>query len=435
MSADNQHEQDCILEPMLPCAVDTSKNIPDYIELVRHLSVLMTEYSLLCNQLHDDFVQNDLSKSQRRQTISRLKSALIFNELLEHIHLYYLYVPREVVRLREQKRQYRLLLRQMNPVERGQCETNHDCNAVIDKGLSLSQQIRERTAHANLYRNLLNRTNRFLNLSTQVVISGSQLSVLSSFFQQYVGPTLIHVNWIFHIPRLMTNTALIVKHVLPGCWMSAQEQSLPWTIRLSTQINRRWFEMGNDLIWTAVAVLNGFALIGAALPIVPILSTTALFFDVINAALRSYIEIRRLNLLKEQYSVMLKGTEDDNKIQLIQSHLLSIDKRIDFEKKRAALSVGNLTIVLIAACIALPFLMPSPLLLLAASAITIALWFVVLYLSRRLEAQRPCELIKPPPPIIKQLGLNDAGFFAPPKAAPIKSLPDTSSASANTSYV
>lgn len=430
MSADNQHEQDCILEPMLPCAVDTSKNVLDYIELVRHLSILMTEYSLLCNQLHDDFAKNDLSESTKSQTISHLKSALIFNELLDHIHLYYLYVPREVVRLREQKRQYRILLDRMNPPKIDQRETNLDYNEVevIDKGLSLSQQIRERTAHANLYRNLLNRTNRFLNLSTQVVISGSQLSALSSFFQHYVSPTLIHVNWVFHIPRLITNTALIVKHMLPGCWMSAEEKSLPWTLRLSTQINRRWFEMGNDLIWTAVALLNGFALIGAALPIMPILSTTALFFDVINAALRSYVEINRLNILKKQYVDKLETEKDRYKIDLIKQHLSFIDKRIDFEKKRAALSVGNLTIVLIAACVALPCLALNPPLLLAASALTIALWFVVLYLSGRLEAQRPSEVIKPSPQIIKQLGLNDAGFFAPPKTPSIQPLANSVSA-------
>lgn len=187
---------------------------------------------------------------------------------------------------------------------------------------------------------------------------------------------------------------------------------MPFSLRLSTQINRRWFEMGNDLVWTGVAVFNAFALLGTTLPIAPLLSIAALSFDVLNAGIRAYIEINRLTKLHEQYTKMLGLEENEAKKRLIENHLSSINERLVFQKKCAYLSVGNVTMVLLAAAIALPFLALNPPFLLAASACTIVLWCVVFYLSRYLDAQKPAEVINPSDEISKKYNLNTLGIFA-----------------------
>lgn len=73
--------------------------------------VLSLEYSLLGQQLRAKFLSTHLF--QQKEIEEQLITALMMAELLEHIHQYYLNVPREVVRLRQHQKLYRELLAEL----------------------------------------------------------------------------------------------------------------------------------------------------------------------------------------------------------------------------------------------------------------------------------------------------------------------------------
>ena len=82
-----------------------------YSKLLPLHPFLNVEYSILCNQLREDFLHPNIAN--KKQVRERLINALMFCELLEHLNQHYLVVPREVVRLRKQQQLYRTLLSEL----------------------------------------------------------------------------------------------------------------------------------------------------------------------------------------------------------------------------------------------------------------------------------------------------------------------------------
>jgi hypothetical protein len=366
--------------------------------------LLNLEYSVLCNQLREDFL--NLESANKAQVIQRLVSALVYCELLEHLHQNYLVVPREVARFRKQKAMFQSLLRNA-----GYSFPDPAPEATVIVGLSLAQQVRDVTIQANWYRILLNRSKRVVNLLNNVVTDNPVFNTFVVNLDKYMNPSLLYLGLLFHLPRLLTNLFLIIKHTIPGSWMSEEERSIAWTERLHAQIQRRWFELGNDLVWTTVAVLNGFVFIGALAPIALYLSVAAFGFDMANAALRAFIELRRLHTLRADYEILLAKEKDQTQKTAIQEHLTHIDKRIHFEQMRFSIHVTGTVLIFAAMALALPVLAVNPIVLLASAVFLLLLWGVSLALTRKLETYRPKDAIEVPTNVSK------IGFFSVSKKA------------------
>ncbi|MCL9684441.1 hypothetical protein [Legionella maioricensis] len=373
---------------------------PDfYSKVVSMHPVLNMEYSILCNQLRHHF--SFPGQINKEQIIDQLTAALMFAELLEHLHLHYLIVPREVARLRRHQEVYRGLLREMG----GYIFTPQP-QVSIQVGLSLSQQVRENTALINWFRLLFTRSKRVLNFLDLVGTGSETYRNLIGLLDKYTNPILAYVAWCFFIPRFATNLFLLVKHTIPWPWMDDKEKDLGWWTRLEAQVKRRWFELANDSVWITVGLLNCFVLIGALAPLSIYVTLFAFAFDIANTSLRAYIELNRLYKLQQEYSALLQKEENPEKRRAIQDHQNFITHRIEFEKLRLGLSVATTTAVFIAMCFALPMFAVNPVIPFIGALLLIAIWVASYTLTLRLEQYRPNDAVERPS------NVATLGFFA-----------------------
>lgn len=366
--------------------------------------ILNVEYSILCNQLRQDFLNPQIE--QRGQILERLKTALMFCELLEYIHQHYLVVPREVVRLRKQQQVFRTLLTELD----GLSFSNHAAEKKeLKVGFSLAQRTRDITVQSNQYRIMVNRSNRVINLLNTVITNSQGFNNFVANLNKYANPVLVYFGLFFHVPRLVTNLFLIAKHTVPGPWMKEEEASLAWSARLLSQIQRRWFEVGNDTTWTVVSAISLSLLVGASAAGAVYLSAAAFAFDVANAAARAFIELKRLNDLKKQYEAMLSEETNPEHQAVVKNHLEFIENRIHFERLRFGLHVSGTVLIFAAMAVALPIFAANPVVVLASALFLLMLWAITFALSQQLDKYRPNETIE------TTASVSKLGFFAAKK--------------------
>lgn len=379
-------------EPSLNWTFDASvKELgPDfYAQIVSIHPVLNMEYSILCNQLRHNFSFPE--QISRDQIIDQLTAALMLAELLEHLHLHYLIVPREVARLRRHQEVYRSLLMEMG----GYTFTPQPVK-VINVGLSLSQQVRDNTVLLNWFRLLLTRSKRVLNFLDLVGTGSESFRNFVGLLDKYTNPVFAYVAWCFFIPRFATNLFLITKHTIPWPWMDDKEKDLGWWTRLEAQMKRRWFELGNDSVWITVGLLNCFVLVGALGPLSVYVTLLAFAFDIANTSLRAYIELRRLFKLQEEYAALLQKEGNPENRKAIQDYQNYITHRIEFEKLRLGLSVAGTSAVFIAMCFALPMFAVNPIIPFVGALLLIAIWVASYSLTQVLEKYRPNDTVEKP---------------------------------------
>jgi hypothetical protein len=324
-------------------------------------------------------------------------------ELLEHLHHYYLIVPREVVRLRRQQQVYRNFLAEIAGYS---FSSTLSITESVQVGLSLSQQIRENTAFTNWFRLLLTRSKRLLNFLDLVVTGSDTFRNFVALMDQYTNPFFAYMAWCFFIPRLLTNLFLMAKHTIPGFWMSEEEESLGWIVRLYAQIQRRWFELANDIVWVTVGLLNCFVLTGVLAPVAAYLTLVAFAFDVASASFRAYIELHRLYKLEEEYTLLFQQAATDENKNAIKDYQNHLTQRIDFETLRLSLSVAATSAVFIAMCLAAPALVFNPIIPLIGAFLLMAIWVASFVLTRSIENYRPNDTVEMPSDLTK------LGFFS-----------------------
>ena len=384
---------------------------PDfYRKLFSFQPVLNLEYSILCNQLRHN-LSNPL-QATNEQLIDQLTAALMLAELLEHVHLYYLNVPREVVRLRRQQEVYKTLLAEkagysFNPVKK----------EPINVGLSYSQQVRDDTAWANWYRLISSRGKRLLNLLDLVGTGSETFRTFVGMLDKYTNPFFAYLAWCFFIPRLTVSLFLTIKHTIPGFWMSEEEASLGWFARLGAQVQRRLFELVNDCVWATAGLLNCFLFIGALAPISIYVNLFAFAIDVANTGFRAYVELNRLFTLQEEYTALLQKEDNADNIKAIKEYQRFIQQRIDFEYLRLGLSVANAIGVFFAMSVALPIFALDPIVSLIGAFFIVGFWTTSFILTTIIEQKRPQDEVEIP------VKVSTLGFFAGKKEIPAKAPP------------
>jgi len=370
-----------------------------YRQVVAMHPILNIEYSILCTQLRHSFSFPDQIKKD--VLVDQIISALILAELLELVHLHYLNVPREVSRLRRQQAIYRNLLVELevyNFSPRGE--------KAIEVGLSLSQQIRDTTLATNWYRLLFIRSKRALDFIDMVGTGSASYKKFVLVLDQYANPFLAYFAWCFYIPRLSTNLFLILKHTIPGPWMKDEEHILGWIVRFQAQLNRRWFEVMNDSVWFGVGLVNCFLLVGSLSPVGMYLAIFFYVFDVANAALRAYIELNRLFELYITYTTMQQHELNPDERKIIADYQVCLANRINFEKLRLGLTVGNTIAILIAMGFAAPVFAINPVIPLIGAVLLVLICIISFTLTRMVENYRPKDNLEPP------TNLEKMGFFA-----------------------
>ena len=369
---------------------------PDFYRKVVPLHlVLNLEYSLLGQQLRAKFLSKQAIDIEELK--EQLFAALIMAELLEEIYKHYLIIPREVTRLRQQQNLYRELL--------GLIGAPSLRPKKVDENTSFTQQIRNTTIEINLYRLLLIRSKRALDLMAQLKTSSESYRHFVKIMDNFADPILAHLSWFFYLPRLLVNLFVVIKHTVPGWWMDDKEYALGWSVRLSAQIKRRWFELGNDIAWVSAGLINCFILTGALAPFGIYVSLAVFAFDVIMAMTRAYIELSRLSELRSQYMTMLSTSTDEKEQREIRAHIKAIDNQMDFERYRLGSHVTTTTLIFLAMCCALPMFAANPIIPLIAAICLVTICFINFAIAEQVNKSRPQDTID------RSAALAKLGFF------------------------
>lgn len=76
------------------------------------------------------------------------------------------------------------------------------------------------------------------------------------------SPYTGYMSWVLYFTRMGINLFMVMKHTIPGSWMSEDEKLIPISERFLTQWNQRKFSLLNDLIWGLVNMACFFWLYG-----------------------------------------------------------------------------------------------------------------------------------------------------------------------------
>ncbi|WP_298627666.1 hypothetical protein, partial [uncultured Legionella sp.] len=293
-----------------------------------------------------------------------------------------------------------------------------DVKIPVPSGQSLTQLIREDTAQTNWFRLLITRSKRFLNLLNTVGTGFVMFKEFVALMDKYTNPFFAYLSWCFFIPRLSANLFLLAKHLIPGPWMDEPEENMGWLVRLLAQLQRRWFELGNDIVWVTVGLLNCFVLVGGLAPASIYLTLAAFAFDVVNASLRAYIELNRLYELREEYSTLYRNAGSDEERDAIKEHLHYMDHRIEFEQFRLGSHTAGTIVVFVGMCLGLPLLATNPVVPFIGAVLIILTWILTYTFNQVVESYRPNDNVEKPS------GVTQFGLFArkndtPPPIIPV----------------
>lgn len=355
--------------------------------LIKDHAAIGVEYSILCAELAANFMREDAHEQELTEQVT---AALMLAELLIFIYQHYLAVPREVARLRKDQQFYRRLLRAKG------FEFADDLQSITPvKPDKLSQHVRYATSQLNWARMFVVRVKRVLDSLVPIIKSIEQYRHWVEKVNRYANPFFAYLSWLFFGPRLADNSTIMFKHVVPSSWwMSKREQELPWFFRFVVTLSRRWFEMGNDVPWVALGLVNCFLLTGSLAPIGAYITVALFGYDVLLAGLRAHIELNRLFDLRAQYAAIEDQLDNPYERQELQRLQKGLEALISYEKKRLALSVFNATALFFAMILTIPALTFNPLFPLLAGGLLVAITVLVYTSTKALEKRKPQDSVQ-----------------------------------------
>jgi hypothetical protein len=369
-----------------------------YKKLVLQHPILNMEYSIHCTQLIHNLLQaaraedKEINKKHLQEEIS---AALGLSGLLEHLHNYYLNVPREVKRLRQHQKIYNILL---SKLAQDQCISSKDIHDLI-VSLSLSQYsretsqyIRETTFDLNWYRLFFGRTKRLLSVIALFNnVSSDYRYFVTNYLDKIADPTISILACCFYMPRFLTNVFLLLKHTIPAAHMSKEERSLGVLIRFQAQMQRRWFELFHDGAWIFTGLLNIFILTGALGPFAIYATVVCHGFETLFMIIRAVIEINQIIQLKKDYQRLLQTEGDESSQKKIQEFQHHFNLRIIFELIRLSWSIIMAASIFFATCLVIPGLAVNPVVPLIGAVWLVAISLTNLVMLRLLDDYRPID--------------------------------------------
>lgn len=377
--------------------LDYKSLVPTHLRLTIEYEVL-TAY--LVRQLQENQAQNIAVISQ--ELIEDLQTARKMALFLAELYQHYLVVPRQAHHFRNEERLIRQLLLQQ---EHHQEQEAPEPAKLLDPWLGqkkltadwITQRIRNTHITVNWLRLLFIRSRKLLAALRKYSDNMPNVSYNKGLdaIDVIANPLFLHLAWAFNLPRLFTNLYLLAKHLIPHSRMSVREKNLGASVRLQADMQRRWFELTNDTFFVTAGALNCFVLIGSLAPVSIYFSTAFYAFDLLLAAIRVMIELRRLDKLKKQYQLagMVAGSPQ----------AVALEEQISFEKRRLYTNLSGAIGLLTAIMLTLPFIaVINPAIPLIGAALLIAITAIV-YLNLKLNERTK--------PIARFGAITDIGFF------------------------
>lgn len=209
-----------------------------------------------------------------------------------------------------------------------------------------SQQLRNLHFCTNLPRLAAIRTRRLV-LTCVTLQAFARCQSIINQIECFTNPFFLYLGWSFFFPRLLLNICMLIKKGL-----YSGKSDLPWNIRLEAYLNlrRRLYELWSDAVWFVSGLLLCFVLFGPLASWRPLTTVLVQISDTVMMITRSFIELRRLFVLKNEYLKQIEGHPEQQNA----SYLKALEERIAFEKKASYLAITNNALMTIAFLTLLP---------------------------------------------------------------------------------
>lgn len=382
--------------------------ISNISQLIEDHKWLTIQYRTYCAYLMKKLREKAESKTPALNSdfVYELENALLMAEILEYIHSRHMTDSDdtdEIALMRYHQSQYRRMLR-----DRGKTfELIESVGAA-----SYSDIIHNRIGSANRLRLFTVRVRRLLINLAPLFSNFEAYGRWIQWAEEGTGPLFAYLAWITLFPRLLKNLFLLGKHLLPvEGWLTEEELSLDWKTRLIAQLERHWFELGNDLVTVTVNLTNCFILTGSANLY---LGIALLTFDVVLASWRANYEIRRLTAIVATYEQIPDKIDGDL------HYLELLNQRIAYEKLRHEVAVVTAVLILLGTTLTLPILAFNITIPLLGALITVLTTMGNMYANQYIEQYKPddkviyisnCTSVSPSPSPTSNL--VKCGIFAP----------------------
>lgn len=366
-----------------------TRDIDYFAKITKGHQLLNIEYSVHCALVRELIIKNDGSEQHKINLMRELEAVLVLAELLECVHRYYLMVPHEVARFRCEQAIYREHLAQYG----------YEFKSPIKKRTlapSLTKIIREQTVYANLLRHIIARSKRLLTFISPVLNHPAEYKNITGSLDYLLVPAISFAAWLFFVPRACVNLYLMGKHLIPGSWMSEQEKALGFGIRFKSQMDRRWFELSNDIVSLLANSLNCFLFVGSLLPLSLYVTVASLAYKVCLASLRAYIDISRLKKLEYEYKETLTTTVSAEECDEIKRYIHHLQQRIAFEQKRLYAQVAITATLLLAFILTFP-IVANPIVAIVGAALAVLTTALSYGSIQWLAHQKPPDAVPLPP--------------------------------------
>ncbi|WP_367607031.1 hypothetical protein [Legionella sp. W05-934-2] len=322
---------------------------------------------------------------------SHLKNALALANLLYVINTHYFNSPLESRRLEKEEIILRCLLRsygyRFELIRDFDMDEDHE-EAHKPHEKPISKWFREQTASVNWPRLLIVRVKRVLDALVPIFKGFPGFANAIFFMDSIANPIFAYLAWVFYVPRLSLNLFLLLKNVLPHPWMDKRQRNLGFLLRFKSQLKDKWFELANDSVWLLVGLINCFVLVGSLAPWSMYLTVALYAFDIALAGIRAYIELSRLNQLKQQLIDLAKDTPHS---QQLKAYLEELDNNIAHERRRLGLSLVTTTGLFIGMLFALPAFAGTPVIPLTGAVFIVLFCISTFAWGKYIDKHKPCK--------------------------------------------
>ncbi len=309
------------------------KNQTKFETLVKERPFLMAQYRVQTAYL----VRLSGKVDKYDRTLKReIEKALRMTVLLKKIYLH-LDEPDDVMRAEIDIAILESILHRIKSQEAQHILNVPACN------LGISNRLRAIHIGANLSRLTAIRIRRFIlaSVALQAFLSWGPTVAQIEYF---TAPFFLYLGWLFFLPRLALNLATLLRKSL-----SSGKNQFPWYLKLETYLNlhRRLYELWTDAAWFTSGILLCFVLFGPLAVWRPIAIFAVQVSDTVMMFTRSFFELRRLLILKNEYQEGIKKGVSERNL----GYLQALEERIAFEKKVSYLAITNnllMTIALLA---------------------------------------------------------------------------------------
>lgn len=268
---------------------------------------------------------------------------------------------------------------------------------------TFTRSFRLKFIEVNWWRLFLIRLKRTVDASIPFIKSNEILNCLKQL--EKINPAINYLAWLFYLPRLLFNLNLLLVHTF---WPRTDEESeLGTSLRFKMQWQRRWFEILNDLVWTAVGLINCFLL--TSTPAMGL--TVALYsFDTIMAICKWQIEMKKINRIEKairekikQLNEAKKGSEVNltdceeiaKQISELEAFSTELKAQSHFQNQKLLLSVATTSALFISMGIslfALLFTIP-PLAMVGASLVVLTVFLAKFIIDPMINKQKPDDIL------------------------------------------